>query len=334
MKVSIRTPNEFRQTGKLPVAGLPTALDSALEALLTENAVSSWKISAEGRKTTVVLRLVTTTDPDMADFTHPHTATQHFRRKPPSQVRRDQRRAAERTKQNPEASEHSPSGLFQPTPPPTTTVAAHLEMQSENDTQHTYASNTDTDARASRSPDYSAPASSRPCDTDGVSLSRVSQSLDFSVENLMAWKGQSETETVQDCTNQSEKRAIQCGYDLATIRNYVGSLKDRTVQRALRNTNRNNSFKTVVLYKSDNKSKLICETDDFVFVSDCSTYQKQPCTYWLIKQEERHMLQEELEYLRKLQKGKPVDRGRCADHLQKVLEEVLVLRDVTRFYLG
>ncbi len=46
------------------------------------------------------------------------------------------------------------------------------------------------------------------------------------------------------------------------------------------------------------------------------------------------MLQEELEYLRKLQKGKPVDRGRCADHLQKVLEEVLVLRDVTRFYLG
>ena len=94
----------------------------------------------------------------------------------------------------------------------------------------------------------------------------------------MAWKGQSESETVQDCTNQSEERAIQCGYDLATIRNYVGSLKDRTVQRALRNTNRNNSFKTVVLDKSDNKSKLICETDDFVFVSDCSTYQKHPCT--------------------------------------------------------
>ena len=46
------------------------------------------------------------------------------------------------------------------------------------------------------------------------------------------------------------------------------------------------------------------------------------------------MLQEELEYLRKLQKGKPVDRGSCADHLQKLLEDVSVLRDVTRFYLG
>ena len=63
----------------------------------------------------------------------------------------------------------------------------------------------------------------------------------------------------------------------------------------------NNTFKTVVLDISENKSKLICETDDFVFVSDCSTYQKHPCTYWLIKQEECHMLQEELEYLRKLQ---------------------------------
>ena len=160
-------------------------------------------MSAEGRKTTVVLRLVTTTDPDMADFAHPHTATQHFRRKPPSgQVRRDQRRAAERTRQNPEASEHSPSGLFQPTPPPATTVAAHLEMQCENDTQHMYDSDSDTDARASRSADYSAPASSRPGDTDGVSFSRVSQSLDFSVENLTVWKRQSKSETVRDRTNE------------------------------------------------------------------------------------------------------------------------------------
>ena len=46
------------------------------------------------------------------------------------------------------------------------------------------------------------------------------------------------------------------------------------------------------------------------------------------------MLQEELEYLRQLQKGKPVDRGRYADHLQKALEEVLVLRDVTHGFIS
>ena len=93
-----------------------------------------------------------------------------------------------------------------------------------------------------------------------MSLSRVSQFLDFSAENLTAWKRQSKTETVEDRTNESEKRAVQCGYDLETIKNYVGSLKDRAVQRSLRNTSSNSSFKTVVLDRSD-KSKLICETD-------------------------------------------------------------------------
>ena len=197
-------------------------------------------------------------------------------------------------------------------------------MQCENDTHHTYASNTDTDARASRSADYSAPASSRHCVTDGVSSSRISQSMDFYVENLTAWKK----------LMSLRKRLFSVATIWRRSEIYVGSLKDRIVQHALRNIDSNNSFRTVVLDRSDNESKLICETDDFAFVSDCSTYQKHPCTYWLIKQEERHMLQEELEYLRQLQKGKPVDRGRSADHLQKVLEEVLVLRDVTRFYLG
>ena len=59
----------------------------------------------------------------------------------------DQRRAAEWRRQKPEASEQSPSGLFQPTPPPPTTAAAHRQMQCENDTEHTYDSDTDVDAR-------------------------------------------------------------------------------------------------------------------------------------------------------------------------------------------
>ena len=46
------------------------------------------------------------------------------------------------------------------------------------------------------------------------------------------------------------------------------------------------------------------------------------------------MLQEELQCLRNLPKGKPVDMGRYADHLQKVIEEVLVLRDVIGFMIA
>ena len=53
-----------------------------------------------------------------------------------------------------------------------------------------------------------------------------------------------------------------------------------------------------------------------------------------MKKEERHILQEELEYLRKLYEGRPVHRRKYVDYLQNVLGDVLVLKDVTRFYLG
>jgi len=118
----------------MPVAGLPTALKIALGDLLHEKAVLFWVSSAEGRKTIIVLRLVTT-DSKLAGFAHPHTAAEHFRRKPPRLVQRDQLQAGEPTRHNPDESEHSP-GLFQPAPPPETTVTAQLEMQCEGETRH------------------------------------------------------------------------------------------------------------------------------------------------------------------------------------------------------
>ena len=41
----------------MPVAGLPAAVEGTLEVLLMENQLSSWKVSSEGSKTVVVLRL-------------------------------------------------------------------------------------------------------------------------------------------------------------------------------------------------------------------------------------------------------------------------------------
>ena len=67
-------------------------------------------------------------------------------------------------------------------------------MQCENDTCDMYDSDTFSDARASRSGDYSMHANLRPSDTGGMLLTRVSQSLNFSVQNVMAWKKQTENE--------------------------------------------------------------------------------------------------------------------------------------------
>ena len=79
----------------MPAMELPLALDSALKALLGCHSIYSWKITAEGQNPTVILRLRQDTQ-QRACHSGLHTAnTVSFRRKPPSQIQRDRRRAEE-----------------------------------------------------------------------------------------------------------------------------------------------------------------------------------------------------------------------------------------------
>ena len=72
-----------------------------------ENQLSSWKVSNEGSKTVVVLRLTALTS--MAE---PNTHTvQQYRRKPPSQQNRDKKRAEEYSKRFSQQAERQTDGL-------------------------------------------------------------------------------------------------------------------------------------------------------------------------------------------------------------------------------
>ncbi|KAL8567286.1 hypothetical protein ACOMHN_023329 [Nucella lapillus] len=81
----------------MPVVGLPTSLEVTLSALLQENKVTSWKICGEGDSTTVVLRLKTdTANSNMASQPPPVTTQCRYRKKSPSSISRNRRRAEER----------------------------------------------------------------------------------------------------------------------------------------------------------------------------------------------------------------------------------------------
>lgn len=148
----------------MAVAGLLTALDSALEVLLKKNALVLENVH-RGTAYLCYLWLVTTTGLDIAELTCLSTSTQHFQHKSPSQVRSNRHQAA---KQRSGTKDKQISfGLFQPT---STIIATHLAVHCENNTQCMYNSNAATDACTSRCADHTASASSRPGDTDGVSL--------------------------------------------------------------------------------------------------------------------------------------------------------------------
>ena len=69
----------------MPVAGLPAAAETALNALLADNNVSSWKVDGEGDSTVIVLRLKPHAHSSSANMADSHnTQGQYFRRKPPA----------------------------------------------------------------------------------------------------------------------------------------------------------------------------------------------------------------------------------------------------------
>ena len=70
----------------MPVNGLPFAVEGALNNLLSTSYVTSWKIQGHGQTTTIVIKMFDEQGV-MAE-----NATVQYKKKPPSQVRRDRQR--------------------------------------------------------------------------------------------------------------------------------------------------------------------------------------------------------------------------------------------------
>ena len=92
----------------MPVSGLPDAVEVLLTSLIEKSMLTSWKVVGERRHTVVVLRFE-------ADDSHPDSTAVpsrvHWRKKTPSQLRRDQGRVAMHSSRNGEKSllsRHSP----------------------------------------------------------------------------------------------------------------------------------------------------------------------------------------------------------------------------------
>ena len=97
--------------------GLPLRLETFLADLVDEIGLSSWKIQGNSNSTTVVLRFAG--QPPSADPEHTDSELK-FRRKPPSQIKRDKKRAEEYARKRQHQSKASKAStvpfLFEPIP--------------------------------------------------------------------------------------------------------------------------------------------------------------------------------------------------------------------------
>ena len=241
-----------------------------------------------------------------------------YRKKPPSQVRRDEQRRQTFTKNKISGTENNfEVNLFESPP---------LINQHENshDTQCTVHASVDMTPRSARD-------SGRADNSTGV-LDAARPVIDLDTESAECVGGRV-TDTELCSVSPGEIAALieaeKAGYDLDTIKDYVGTFTDRTIQRRLRDPDRNKCFINVVESQYRGRKHLVGETDDFVFA-----FYSDGFRYWFVKQNEQRMPQEERRRMMILQKASPLDRERYKEELEAGEKEMRTVLEAMRVYLG
>ncbi|KAK7461596.1 hypothetical protein BaRGS_00038640 [Batillaria attramentaria] len=191
----------------MPVEDLPPTVEAMLNALLTENSLSPYKIEGRGDSAVVILRLTGGQPPNMA---------RTYRKKPPSQVRRDKKRAEEKRAADTNqagVSPSSPSPLLMSAPP-----TASLEQCTSSSVHQLHENNTPCVLDSAR----------ENCQTDQQTtqsdMSPARQVVtDQHAEDHFSFSTPTQDDTVT--ANDSFSDLPDQGYDEEEIRQYVGTLR-------------------------------------------------------------------------------------------------------------
>ena len=309
----------------MSILGLPSIVEKTLTALLSENTISSWKISSEGSANTVfVLRFKPTmlqVSRNMADPVQLNrTSRVQYRRKSPSEIHRDQERARlHREKQGMEKTSQSMNEPF--------LFVDHSESSSnvQEIGQQVECVLTDTIASDNEeSEQHSACEETEVCQIEERQHDLIDSDRPSSLLSL----------SQQDNTQGDDSCVEEAGVGL---REYVSSLTDRSLQRRLRDKQQNKAFRTIAIHHAENnRTVLMLESDDIVLEFTCPTdLEESKFLFYYIKQEEKNMLEEERRKLANLRRGQCVtSRQHHADVIARATEELTTLRSRILFLLG
>ena len=306
----------------MPVVGLPTALEVSLDALLQQHHLTSWKITGDDDSTVVVIRLkADTAHSNMASQQQP-VCRQHYRKKAPSQLNRDKRRAEDRrtkTTQNmQDVAQASDShnndlpSLFMFTPP----------------TSHSIV-HTDTDLPPN-TPDPDSAREIRRSSTDSTAMSTGACSEQQTTITVLP-----SLKTLDDSDDCLQK-VQDAGWSASLVKDYVSQLTDRSLQRNLRDTNRNTDF-CRVFTSDESPDTIVCESDDVIFEFSwtCDNDDDDPTHFsWLAKRDSSQMGQEERAIHGRLQRWAPADRERVKERIEAGRRVFQIILPAIRIFLG
>ena len=321
------------------VDGLPSALVAAMNSLLRKNALTTFDIHGKSDNTVVVIRFSL---PSSSEQTDPVPFHRGWRQRPPSALARDKRRTNLR---NVVDNTFPMPGLFEPTPPRKTAVDCAPTDPSFS-TPHSIDQD-ETDHNILPFPFEYGTNAKAVTQSETVSECVAGQTGHSDLDNGcrgssgMEGVGSGRTEKVSgiDAQNQDRDRIEEKSIDFSKcpdvtedIKEYVGSIKDKSLQRRLRDKLRNNDCRKVVLDTRLHKNHLLCESDDIVLGYDAK---EKTAFHWFIKlDDDRKLATRERTMMDNLRKWHPPDRGKyTGKYISEATEEIRHAAGMVRFLL-
>ena len=306
----------------MPALGLPDTLENLLATLQTSAGLSSWKIcSQDSNTTTVVLRFTGQPLDDTA------RAPRYYRRKCPSQRKRDQARLQayieQRSAKNKFATDQvSDCSNVRQTQSETDIITADPEcdtvMTSDNRPTHPVSPPASPSGLFAPSPQTETVTDTMCHDNSAhVDLSTLqSVSSDQPIISAAVSEGNipfhfsdfsdrcdSATHKTDSDVCGVEQLARDAGFDVDDIKTKVGSVFDRKIQASLRDKSNNRDFHRIVV--DDDSDCFVCQSDDFVFMFERKT---GDCVKWFIINHHAKRTETEIAILSNIKQWQTVER--------------------------
>ena len=247
----------------MPVDGLPPAVEGALINLLSNGHVSSWKINGHGSTATLVLNFIEKEQGVMAD----QPFSLHYRKKPPSQIRRDQTRSdmlntnKQKSKDIKSNDENCVKEVEVNDNGETERKETELSMEIADDSLQKKGDKTVQEQKAVTRDTQVHSSSQHTVSQKSVSVTQTTNSL--TEKSCSQTKQESYTDTIYE--GEAEDRLRERNFEPEEIRTQAHKFSMRMMKLHVDKT-RNCKFEKIRVDNSTGKDELIAETDDFFLI--------------------------------------------------------------------
>ena len=324
----------------MPVIGLPFAVEGALNNLLTTSFVTSWKIQGFGRKSTIVINMVDEQGV-MADRN-----TVQYKRKPPSQIRRDRERT-ETFQQERHRSEdnNQQEDKYMETDGINENTSTQKQEEKIDQEQEKRKNKTDENSLSLPTDKTASVKKTTAKETTQQSqASAASRPIPQTSSNSVS----QHRETRSDEKSQDEEKKPEPPHFSSNIEEAAFHLNqnnldpDRITQRLeicskwmkinFKNKERNTGFMAVKRYvDSDGIEELVGNTDDYIFSYQADNMSKK--TFLFKHNHHSYQTEEEIRLIQILMKGPPIDPLHYQKQLQVMNKDLDAVNEFMYRYL-